>query len=182
MKTKRKIVIALTGIFVFLFILAYYHGVFVTMHVKEKPAGGYILAGMEIKGPYAKVGTHMQDLVEQLKNYGVSSERSFGIYYDNPEVVKPENCRSFIGAVLEKDELTKIENLKSAGFKLDSIPVKNSIEVVFPIKNSFSYMIGPKKAYPVLSKYIKEKKYTPDLTMEIYNNRTREIIFLMQYH
>ena len=182
MKTKKKLLITLLGLFVFLFVLAFYHGLFTTMDVIEKKDGGYILAGLEFKGPYSKAGIHMREVEEKLKKQGVFSERGFGIYYDNPENVQSEDCRSFIGVILEKNEAFKATELKLMGFKLDSVPVKSALQVTFPIRNSFSYMIGPKKAYPVLSKHMKEKNYNPDLTMEIYNVRSREIIFLIQYH
>lgn len=182
MKTKKKFLITLLGLLIFLFVIAFYHGIFSSLNVVEKKDGGFILAGLEFKGPYSKAGLNMNEVGEKLKKYEIFSERGFGIYYDNPENVSPENCRSFIGVILEKKEEVKIAELKSVGFKLDTVPVKSSAQVVFPIRNSFSYMIGPKKAYPVLSAYMKEKNYNPDLMMEIYNVRSREIIFLIQYH
>lgn len=178
---KKKILIFLLGVLIVLFVLANYHGFFLTMEVKQKQDGGYLLAGLEFKGPYSKVGIHMKEVEEKLKGYDVVSDREFGIYYDNPKEVKPEDCKSYIGAILENNDISKIENLKSAGFKLDSIPVKNSLQVDFPIRNSFSYMIGPKKAYPALSKAMEKKGYKSELTMEIYDVHQRKIIFLMQY-
>lgn len=182
MKTRKKLLITLIGLVMFIFIIAYYHGFFLSMNVVEKRDGGYVLAGLEFKGPYSEAGTHMDEVEQQLKKQGIFSERGFGVYYDNPENVKPENCRSFLGVILEKNDVSKAPILKSVGLKLDSVPVGNSLQVSFPIRNSFSYMIGPKKAYPALSRYLKEKNYEPDLTMEIYNTRSREIIFLIQYH
>jgi hypothetical protein len=90
--------------------------------------------------------------------------------------------KSFIGAILETNQLKKIPELKAAGFKIDSIAVKKTLSAEFPIKNAFSYMVGPWKVYPVLSKLMNEKNYTMDMTMEIYDVRNRKINFLIQYH
>jgi hypothetical protein len=124
----------------------------------------------------------MKRVNEKVKNTGIVTEKGFGIYYNNPEIVNKENCRSFIGVILDKKDFEKIDELKSAGLKVDSIPFSQSLTAEFPINNSFSYMIRPWKAYPVLLKYMKEKKYTTDLTMEIYDIRNRKIVFLIQYH
>lgn len=182
MKNRKKAFIALISILGILFSIALYNGVFTTIRAKEKEEGGYHLVGLEFKGPYSSAGKFMKEVNEKLKNTGVSTEKGFGIYYDNPKIVKKENCRSFIGVVLDSKDLRKIDELKSAGFKVDSVAISRSVSAEFPIKNSFSYMLGPWKAYPVLSKYMNEKNYKTDLTMEVYDTRNREIIFLMQYH
>jgi hypothetical protein len=182
MKTQKIILITSIGVVTLLLIISFYNGIFDKVKINEESDGGYILAGMDFKGPYSKAGKYVMEVGDKLKKYEISSSRQFGVYYDNPDSVKPENCRSFIGSIIERNDTAKISELKSAGFKLDTIPVQTSLQAVFPIKNSFSYMVGPWKVYPALSKYMKERNYTTDLTMEIYDNNKKEIIFLIQYH
>jgi hypothetical protein len=42
-------------------------------------------------------------------------------------------------------------------------------------------MIGPMKVYPKFTQYMKEKKYKPVLSFEIYDMSKKKIIFVMQY-
>ncbi len=182
MKIRKNLFIVITGLLTILLIIAIDNGFFTTIQTEEKRSETYNIVGLEFTGSYSKVGKFMKEVEGKIKNMGISTEKGFGIYYDNPKIVKKENCRSFIGVILYKKDLDKIDELKAAGLKVDSIHASPSLTAEFPIKNSFSYMIGPWKAYPVLSKYMNKKKYATDLTMEIYDTKNRKIIFLIQYH
>ena len=71
--------------------------------------------------------------------------------------------------------------MQSNGFRIDSVPIEQSSVVEFPIKSTMSYMIGPMKAYPALSKRMKEKGFIPTLSLEVYDLPNKKIHYIMQY-
>lgn len=160
---------------------AWYLGVFSSLNIEDKTEGGFTAAGLEFTGPYSKAGKHMKEVDEKLKNAGITSLRGFGIYYDDPKTTPPEKCRSFIGTVLEEKELDKISRLRSVGFKVDSIPLSEAVVTTFPAKSSLSYMIGPMKVYPAMSKYLEKKKYKVTRSLEVYDMPAKKITYIMQY-
>ncbi len=181
MRNLKIILILFALLIVSAFFYSLYLGVFSKITVDEKVDGGYKLVGLEFKGPYSKAGQFMAEVDEKLSAYDIRSQRSFGIYYDNPKNILPANCRSFVGVVLEKEDIDKIQKLKFAGFKVDSISKANSIVSYFPIKSSLSYMIGAMKVYPKLTKYMNAKVYSSSLSLEIYDKKNKKITFVMQY-
>jgi hypothetical protein len=153
---------------------------FSTIKVEEKEIGEYTIAGIEIVGPYSKVGQYIGDVDKKLKELGINSSKGFGIYYDDPKITPKEKCRSFVGNIIDKKDFDKIKFIPSIGLKIDSIPKINAITAEFPIKNNMSYMIGPMKVYPVISKYMMDKKYKSSSSIEIYDRVEKKITFIMQ--
>jgi len=181
MRILRKVMLILIALILIAIGFFWYMGAFTTIQIAEKEEGGYLVAGMEVIGPYSKVGRYMGDVDSKLKKLGVISTKGFGIYYDDPANTPQEKCRSLVGNILDKKNFDKIKDIQAEGLKIDSIPKAKSVVAEFPIKNMLSYMIGPMKVYPVFSKYMKEKKYKPVLSFEIYDNADKKIIFVMQY-
>lgn len=182
MKKRKNILIVTLSLLIAFLTIAFYNGIFEKINIREQAEGGFKLVGLEFKGPYAQAGSYINEVEEKLERYEISSALSFGIYYDDPKKVKSQDCRSFVGVILEEKDVKKIPEFSSAGFKIDSVPLKRSLQSEFPIKNTFSYMIGPWKVYPKLNSYIKERNYNADLMMEVYDRRNRKIMFLIQYH
>jgi len=161
-----------------LLVYVWYLGVFNIMPAEEKIMGGYRMVGLEYAGPYSKTGNYMRDVGEKLSSAGIHGKEGFGIYYDNPDLVPEDKCRSFVGVLLDDRDVIKTEQLKAEGFRIDSVPLKAAVVSSFPIRSSLSYMIGPMKAYPKLSRYMKEKNYAADLSMELYNKAEGKITFI----
>lgn len=182
MKKGKIILILALGLLTVFLVIGFYNGIFEKISIQEQNAGGFTLVGLEFKGPYSQAGKSIREVEEKLKKYETSSSLSFGVYYDDPKKVKAKDCRSFVGIILEKKDFEKIPALLAGGFKIDSIPLKKSLQSEFPIKNTFSYMIGPWKVYPKLGKYMEERNYNADLMMEVYDTGNRKINFLIQYH
>jgi hypothetical protein len=181
MKTIKIILIGLATIIITLLLFAWYIGFFNPVNVIEKYEGGYVVAGMNVTGSYSKVGNSIMEVDNKLKKMGVTSSKAFGIYYDNPKVMADEKCRSFVGNILEEQDLSRVDDLKSAGFRVDSVPYAKTIIAEFPMKNSISYMIGPMKIYPKISKYMEKRGYEVLLSIEIYDAAHEKIIYMMQY-
>ncbi len=181
MKTLKKILLTAGALAVIIISFLLYMGFFASAKIEEKEEGGYIVVGMNFTGPYSKAGQYIGGVDTKLKALGIVSTKGFGIYYDDPKTTPPEKCRSFVGNILDKKKIAEIKDIQSHGLKIDSIPKAKSVVIEFPIKNMISFMIGPMKIYPVLTKYMKEKKYKPVLSFEVYDNTEKKIIFVMQY-
>ena len=181
MKILKTILIILSVIIVVFTLFSWYIGLFTKVEVEEKVEGGYTVVGKEFVGQYAKAGKFMKDVDNELTELGITSTKGFGIYYDNPRTVAPEKCRSFVGNILEEKDYGRIDELQSKGFKVDTIPTTTSVIAYFPIKSDMSYMIGPIKVYPELSKYISDNGYKVTSSIEIYDVPNKKILYIMQY-
>jgi hypothetical protein len=83
-----------------------------------------------------------------------------------------------VGAVIAPADSNKLDK-KSADYKVKVIVGWNEIVVEFPLKNSFSYMVGPIKAYPVMNAYIKEKGYNWNVPRTEFYDMTAKKIYYM---
>jgi hypothetical protein len=181
MKFFKIIVTVFSILAVIVISFLWYLNFFADIKISEKEEGGYIVAGTEVIGPYSKIGKSMVEVDSKLRKLGIISSKGLGIYYDDPKITPKEKCRSFVGNILIGKDLQRIKEIESKGLKIDSISKTKALVAEFPLKNSVSYMIGPMKVYPILSKHMKEKKYTFLLSFEIYDHVEKKIIFVMQY-
>ncbi|MCM8734860.1 AraC family transcriptional regulator [Azospirillum sp. A1-3] len=73
------------------------------VEIRDLPA--YRIVGLPHTGPYMTIGTSFDRLFAWTSKQGLTGPgtRSFAIYYDDPESVKPEELRSFAGLMLDRD-------------------------------------------------------------------------------
>ena len=87
---------------------------------------------------------------------------SFGIYYDDPEIIVDKNeMRIALGIILndpEDKELVDSFLSKNEDFKRALLPERDALFSEFPFKNHASYILGPHKTYPALKKYLISEK------------------------
>jgi hypothetical protein len=181
MKALKIIGIIIVIIAVICSITAWQLGFFTRITVLDRQEGGIIVAGIDFKGDYSKVGEPMMKVDQQLRNAGIKSTRGFGIYYDNPQTVPSSSCRSFIGNVIEEKDYPRLEEIKKLGFRIDTIEKKSSFVVEFPYKNKMSFFVGPLRAYPVLSKKLQTSGCKPSLALELYDMSAKMTYYIMQY-
>jgi type II secretory pathway pseudopilin PulG len=181
MKIFKIALVVIVVIVVLLTSLVWYLGFFTNINVEDKLEGGYTLVGKEYIGTYAGSGKFMVEVDKELNNLGITSQKGFGVYYNDPKTVPADKCRSYVGDVLEEKYSGKIEELKLKGFKIDTIPLAKSIVAYFPIKSDLSYMIGPIKVYPEFTKFINENGYKVVTSIEIYDTSEKRIEYIMQY-
>ena len=181
MKILKITFLVITVLAVIVIAFLAYAGMFTKIAVVEKEMGGFVVAGKDVTGPYMNVGPAMCSVDSTLKANGVMCTRGFGIYYDNPNSVAPEKCRSFVGNILDTADSATLIKIKAAGLRIDSVAKKMSVVIDYPSPNNMSYMIGPMKAYPALNKYITEKKIAPVLSLEIYDVPAKKTYYVMQY-
>lgn len=156
-------------------------GFFADIKMEEKEMGGYLVIGKDITGPYEQTGKYMQQVESKIKAEGIPVSKGLGIYYDNPDVTPKEKCRSFVGSIIDKNDMAKALSIQASDLRIDSIPTAQSVVVEFPANNQISYMVGPIKVYPALNEYMKEKNYKCTLSFEVYDMNQRKIIYVMQY-
>ena len=151
-----------------------YMGMFSPVKVHEAQMGPFTIAYESFTGPYAQTGPVFTKVYKALKDKGINASLGLGIYYDNPAEVPADKLRSDCGAVIDKKDLAKLKK-----FKVKNLAQKDSLIVEFPIRNIFSYMIGPMKAYPVLMKHAAEKGYKILMTYELYDEANGKMFFVM---
>lgn len=181
MKILKIILTTLVGLTITLLLFGWFIGFFKNMKVREKEEGGFKVAGIKYTGPYSTTGKYMSQVEQKLIKLGIMPKKEFGIYYDNPQTVNPEKCRSYVGCIIRKEDYDKIPALISTGLIIDTVPKSKAIFTEFSLKNSLSFMLGAMKAYPIMSKYMNAKGYKPTMSIEIYDLVDKKITYLMQY-
>lgn len=180
MKRSKTVTISLTIVFLVTVLFLGYMGFYRNIEPVERAEGGFFVVGLDIVGPYSKVGQHMKKINIELKELGISSSKQIGVYYDSPEI-DSNKCHSLVGVILETKEVIGLKEKDLKGFRIDSIPLRKALVIEFPLKNKLSYMLGPVKVYPAFSKYMKEEKYTGVLSFEVYDGEKNKITYVMQY-
>jgi len=157
----------------------WYLGGFTKLEVKEQGMGPYTIAYVSFVGNYGKVWPSMTKVYEVLSGAGIISATGVGIYYDDPAVISWDLLRSDIGASIDPQDAEKLNAVTDVQIK--TLPEGNKIVVEFPMKNTFSAMIGPMKVYPVIAKYMKEKWYSHEVPMvELYDLVTKKIYYIAE--
>jgi len=179
----KKIIIILIILVIAVIAFLLSQEVFYPIKLKEQVVGDYWLVYQENTGPYEKVGPVIEKICKDLKNDGVETKLTFGIYYDDPKKVKKENLRSEVGAILEAQYYSRIQDLQ-VKYKIKQLQNRKSLYAEFPLKNNLSYMIGAIKVYSAMEEYCKEKNIdTADIKdsfgLEIYDMINKKIIYAM---
>lgn len=159
--------------------MAWYMGYFKPVTIIQKDAGTYVLVGREFTGTYSDAGKHILQVVNELKDKGISGKKSFGMYYDAPGTKSKDSYRSFVGNILEEKDYGQLTELRSMGFRTDSVAFSKALVAEFPLKNSLSYMVGPMKVYPAISSHENSGNCKSSYSMEVYDVPAGKIVFIM---
>jgi len=139
--------------------------------------GPYTMAYVNFTGNYGKVWPSMTKVYEALSGAGITTITGAGVYYDDPAVVTGSELRSDVGAIIDAKDIGKL--VANKDIKITTLTAGTKIVVEFPLKNSLSYMIGPMKAYPAITQYMKEKWYTSEVPMvELYDMVAKKIYYM----
>lgn len=122
----------------------------------------------------------MTKVYDALSGAKVVSLTGIGIYYDDPAIISGELLRSDVGSVINpKDAATVAKNLYATGVRINTLSAGTKVVITFPLRNSISYMIGPMKVYPVMTKYMKEKGYNLEVPrVEVYDMTAKKIYYI----
>ena len=176
-KVLKNILIVLLGLALLGLLFFSYMGMFKTVKVTTKTVGPYTGVYEAHIGPYEQTSKTFDKVCATLKKAGIPKKRAIGVYYDNPQIVAKAKLHSDCGFIIDDKNLKAVKKLKNNELKVITFKKSESLIVSFPIRNSFSYMIGPMKAYPALMKTVRAKGYKTTNAFEIYD--TKAIYFVM---
>ncbi|KAM6980714.1 testis-expressed protein 264 homolog [Aplochiton taeniatus] len=96
-----------------------------------------------------------------------------GLFYDDPKKVPESQCRWAAGSILSEGDAKPSEELlqlyENFGFRVFSFPeVTHVVTTSFPYRTRLSILLGAKRVYPRLDRYIKERKLCAHPFVEIY--------------
>lgn len=180
MNSTVKIALMIFGalVIVLLGFMAYL-GVFSSIKVTEKTTGPYFYVYKEFVGDYTKTGKVFDDVWLTLEKNKIAYHYGIGIYFDNPENTPAEKLRSHCGVSLDKGDIPRALAADKT-LKAGEIKQATRAFVAFPIKNFFSYFIGPLKVYPALMEYAKANGYEEMVVgIEVYDNANKLSYYLM---
>ncbi|VDL36165.1 unnamed protein product [Hymenolepis diminuta] len=155
-------------------LFAYVSGFFTPVDATISSDIPYLKDGLTIyyksnKGSYYSLGCIFTE------TYSVANKLvQFGLYYDDPETVSPEECRSAIGVIVNEEENEDIiRQLEKNGYKKKILPrVKEGIFASFPYISFLSIGFGLSKALPQLRSYFKKLDCKDFTYFEIYDDDT----------
>jgi len=159
--------------------LMLYMGVFSKPSVEEKVMGPYLMAYEPFVGAYKDTGKVFDKVTKALKAEGIETTRGIGIYYDDPTAVPASELKSDCGSIVEEKDYAAFEKVKGK-YQSKTVTQGDCLVSQFPIKNMFSYFVGPMKCYPVMSKYAESKGMTCGLVYELYDMPGKTIYFVRE--
>lgn len=120
------------------------------------------------EGPYKNCGQLFNE------SYTIGPKlRCIGIFYDDPKKVPEPQCRYAVGSILSEGEKEADEELlktyETSGFNVFSFPeVTHAVTTSFPNRTFLSILLGVRRVYPRLDRYIKERRLCAHPFLEIY--------------
>lgn len=170
--------IIILSLFLLVFLILVYYGIFYKVEVSIKKQGGEIFVYEDMAGDYSQTKKIMDKVYYSLLNdFKTPTTKGCGYYYDNPNHVEKSKLRSEIGCILNStDSLTIAEISKK--FKVRTLENTDYIYTEFPFKGFPSVFISLMKVYPKLARFSIENKYVLDTpVMEIYDIPNKKIIY-----
>jgi hypothetical protein len=180
MKVLKIIGIVLCVLVVLILGFLAWAGMFASVKAVEQEMGPYTMAYDSFVGPYKDTGMIFQKVDQSLRKDGIVASRGIGIYYDDPQSVPANQLRSECGSIIEDKNLAALEKVK-ANYKIKTVAKSACLVVEFPARTMMAYMIGPMKAYPVLTAAAKAKSLRPSLMYEIYDMPGKKIFYVMAF-
>ena len=156
----KKILLAPAALAAALLLLWAYAGGFSTpAPINRVEAGPWHIAYIRHKGPYKSIGKVLDQLEKELITAGVEVERYGGIFYDRPEVVGNDKCRSDAFAVISAAQAAKLKDNKAVRTRV--LGRRGYLATSFPFRGMLSVIAGVAKVYPEYQKYWQANKLPP---------------------
>ncbi len=175
-----NVILIVLGVVILAIIALYgYYGGFTKVTFKTvKDQGGQILVYKEMQGDYAQSGKVIDEVYYTLLNdFGIKTQKGFGLYYDNPKEVEKSQLRSELGCILEVEDQEKVKEVETK-LKVRILPTQSYTETVFPAKGKMSVLVGVMKVYPALEKYNQtQSNANTGYCIEIYDEANKEITY-----
>ncbi len=169
MRALRYFVIIISSLIALGFFMLWYVGVFDKIELEKREVSPYIVAGYNFKGSYQQIGPIMGEVDSLLRGAGVNSNKGFGIFFNDPNTTPEAKLESFVGNVIEGEDINKIDLIRSLGLQVDTVPSGMAWVASLGIRSQISYMVGPIRAYPMLEEAVSEANEEVSLVYEIYD-------------
>eukprot|EP00008_Paramoeba_atlantica_P005186 CAMPEP_0201483588 /NCGR_PEP_ID=MMETSP0151_2-20130828/7790_1 /ASSEMBLY_ACC=CAM_ASM_000257 /TAXON_ID=200890 /ORGANISM="Paramoeba atlantica, Strain 621/1 / CCAP 1560/9" /LENGTH=202 /DNA_ID=CAMNT_0047866803 /DNA_START=41 /DNA_END=649 /DNA_ORIENTATION=+ len=131
---------------------------------------------MKMKGSFRQIPTGLIHVEDKLKSSGITEHdepQGVGVFFDNPNEVKEEELRWWIGWTINHEKATQFidDPNHSEDLFVVSVPSREAVVATFPFHNMFSPMVAPMRVYSAIAQFIGED---PNLTMgpalELYDS------------
>ncbi|MES0490981.1 MAG: GyrI-like domain-containing protein [Leptospirales bacterium] len=165
-----------------------YMGAFSSPKLEKIEAGPFHLVYVEYTGSYKDFTTIIKSVQNTMNDNGIHNYNAFGLFFDDPKFVPDANLRSYIGVIVQDEEMEKVKTLvdnKEVSYKILEPDVY--ISSSFPYRNFLSIFMGIMKVYPTFDEYgvannfptfvKKNTGYEDTFIMEIY--KPDEVLYYM---
>ncbi|KAM7539291.1 hypothetical protein Aperf_G00000058304 [Anoplocephala perfoliata] len=154
-----------------IFLFAYVSGLFARVEAAVSTDIPYLKDGLTIyyktnKGSYHTMGSLF------TQTYSIAPKLiQCGLYYDDPDTVPANDCRSAVGVIVTDEHGDIIKDLEKNGYKKKSLPpVGEAIYASFQHVSFLSIFLGISKVLPQLRSYFKKLKCTHFTLIELYDD------------
>lgn len=129
-----------------------------------------------VQGPYKNCG----QVLTEANSIGPKLP-CIGVFYDDPKKVAGPQCRSAIGSIVSEGENKPsgdlLKKYKTSGFNVYSFPeVTHVVTASFPHRTFLSIILGVRRVYPQLTRYIKERRLCAHPFIEVY--REGQVLYI----
>jgi hypothetical protein len=144
----------------------------------EKPSGPYQLIFEKVAGEYQQAGALTDRMAAWLKDRGVKTSKSFGLYFDHPLEAERGTVRFIAGQIVEPADAAQIPDLART-YLVKTFPRQVCLKAIIPYRTRLSVMVGITKVYPALEKKRVERGHEKNPVLEIYDLENKLIVYLM---
>lgn len=172
---KKLLVVVLVlaaGAYVYLISL----GIHRNVAVENGEQGGMLLVGNHHVGPYYTIG----NVFEELQTFNPSGE-FVGVFFDDPEVVPDDSCRSFAGWIVPSTAAGLELMGQHQHLRLLPIERRQSVYCDWEGGNMLGMLIGTFKAYPALGLAAEAQGWTGETVIAYEHYHEGQTRFVMQY-
>ena len=157
-----------------------YMGGFNKVEVTRGSFGPTEIAYTTYRGSYTQIGASWLAFAEELElTAGLTRCDALAVYLDEPDTA-PEDQRAIMGCRTDGLNWAEKKSLYE-NFPLTVLPQSETLSASFPLKNFFSYILGPLKVYPAFAEYAEGHDLETVLAIELYgvDGEEEEIRYLM---
>lgn len=179
MKTL-KIAGAVIGVLILAILgFLFYLGAFATVPLEKTVFQSVEVIAFQHRGAYQNIGKSWEAFEKAWLANGLNECDGLAVYLDPPDTPE-EKLRSVLGCNISSLPERQKASLRGK-FQHFVLPQMEAMTSRFPFKNVLSFMIGPMKVYPKLSRAVEEQGGKPSIAIELYSSvkKIQEIRFVM---
>lgn len=165
--------------------LSFRYNLFQSFKVEELELGSGNLLFVPFKGDYTQISKFFTPVMEEISATFGKDTKYFGIYYDNPQLLKNKNeARAIIGAYFESSVDLKPFILNHPTYKTTSFKNLKGFGAKFPLHTSLNVLSAVIRGYPAIKQYGLDKKLASKVlcSMELYDYPKKTMIISFPYH